>query len=91
MSEDVKTRKFVLKIFDKVNEALEELNLETFSGREKVRGVIYIVVREDTGGSLVFGLMSRADILKAVLECLVNADLLTQQFAEAVASAWLSE
>jgi hypothetical protein len=77
------------QILDGVNQSLEKIGLEPFTGRENVEAVIFLLVRNEKNGGGMVGRTKVSKVVEAVLEFLVNYGIISQTFAIAVYETWL--
>jgi predicted transcriptional regulator len=75
-------------IFDAMNKAMTEIGGQQFTERDQVEAVIYIVVRKERNGGAFIGRISTAEIMRAVLEFLVDTDVITYEFGAKILAEW---
>jgi hypothetical protein len=79
------------QIFDAINSKLASFGYGQLTDRNEVEATIYIVVRKEHCGGGVIGKTSKADMMGAVLGFLMEANVITEEFAKAVYEYWVIE
>jgi hypothetical protein len=79
----------VKAVFDAVNKALESLGHPTIPEEQGVDAVLYIVIRRETHGGLLYGYSSKAKVMRAVLSFLCECGMISEEFARAAYFAWM--
>ena len=79
----------VKRIVKAVNSVLEHTEDGGFTDVDEIKAVIFIVMREDTAGGLLFGRTSHSKTLRTVLEFLADNGVISEHFALATFTAWL--
>jgi hypothetical protein len=82
-------RETAKKILDGVNQSLEKIGLEQFTGRDDVEAVIFLLVRNEKNCGGIIGRTEVNKVVTAVLEFLVNYGIISEPFARAVYEIWL--
>jgi hypothetical protein len=85
-----KVRSAAIRIVNAVNGALAEMGKPTFDDVEKTKAVMFVVIREDDSGSLIFGRSSNSRVLRAALATLVDANVISEEFAKALWLVWMA-
>jgi hypothetical protein len=89
VSIEEQVRSAATRILNAVNGALAEMGKPTFEDVEKTKAVMFIVIREDDSGSLLIGRSSNSVVLRAALAALVNANIISEEFAAASWLVWM--
>ena len=76
-------------VFDAVNNALESLGHPTIPEEQGVDAVLYIVMRGETHGGLLYGYASKAKVMRAVLSFLSESGIISDEYAKAAYIAWM--
>ena len=86
--EEVEKNK-VKAIFDAVNKALESLGRPTIPEEQGIDAVLYIVLREETIGGLIYGYSTKTRVMSAVLTFLSESGIISDEYAKAAYVAWM--
>jgi hypothetical protein len=76
-------------VFDAVNKAMESLGQPTIPEEQGIDAVLYIVMRGETFGGLLYGYSSKNRVMRAILSFLCEIGIISEEYAKAAYFAWM--